>query len=70
MTFWLGFMTAVALIAVGVIVLAVCVHRRQERQRQQSVDDIMAKVAAEGYPPVPGPLPPPPPIPNPPKGIH
>lgn len=47
--FWFGFITAVALIAVSIIVLAVCVHRRQERQRQQSVDAIMAKVAAESH---------------------
>lgn len=42
--FWHGFITAIALIAVSIIVAAWISYRRQERKRQAAVDDIMAKV--------------------------
>lgn len=44
--FWFGFITAVALIAVGVITTALLSYRRSERKRQAHVDAIMAKVTA------------------------
>lgn len=45
--FWQGFVLAVALIAVGVIALAIWSHRRSERRRERNIDAIIAKVAAE-----------------------
>lgn len=45
--FLLGFLSAVALIAVTVIVWAVIAHRRQERQRQQGINAIIGKIVAD-----------------------
>lgn len=42
--FFLGFFSAIAVLAVTVIVWAVVAYRRQERKRQAGVDAIMAKV--------------------------